>query len=298
MLREIIRIEVIEIRPLWKGAVSFGLVYIPVKLYAATESKDIKFNFLHEKCKSPIQYKRFCQYCQAEVPQEEIVRGYEYEKGKYVVLKEDELEKAAVTARGKSVEILDFVDIAEIDPVYYEKAYYLTPGDGGAKVYQLLKKAMSDSGKVAVARVMIRSRETLAALRVSGDTIVMSTMHYPDEIRKTSALPEMNYQVDLHENEVKMAVNLVNSLSSNFQPEKYNDTYRQGLMEVIQAKIAGQAVETTTVPKTEKVVDLLEALKASIELAKDEREKKLGKDRDPGLKDTGAVKKGARRKTS
>lgn len=258
-------------RPLWKGAVSFGLVYVPVKLYAATEQKDIRFNYLHEKCKTPVQYRRYCPYCRAEVPMEEIVRGYEYEKGKYVVLKEEDFEKVAGEGGGRSIEILDFVDLAEIDPIYYEKAYYLAPGDGGAKVYELLRRAMDETGKVAVARVVIRSREALAALRVSGNTLVMSTMHYPDEIRDAGVLPEMNYQVSLHENEVKMAVSLISSLSAEFRPEKYTDTYRQGLMEVIQAKIAGEAVEAPPQPEARKVVDLMEALKASIELAKEER---------------------------
>jgi len=173
----------------------------------------------------------------------------------------------------KNIEILDFVALAEIDPVYFEKAYYLVPVDGGAKVYELLKRAMSDTGKVAVARIVMRSRETLAALRVSGSSLVMNTMHYPDEIRQAGLLPEMNYQVDLHENEVKMAVNLVSSLSGDFRPEKYTDTYRQGLMEVIQAKIAGKAVKIPAEPEAGKVVDLMEALKASIELAGKERDR-------------------------
>lgn len=172
-------------RPLWKGAISFGLVFVPVKLYAATEQKDLRFNYLYEKYKTPVQYKRFCHYCQSEVNMEEIVRGYEYEKGKYVVIKEEDFEELARSGSGRSIEILDFVDLKEIDPVYYEKAYYLSPVNGGAKVYELLKRAMQETGKVAVARVAIRSKEALAALRVSGDSLVMSTMHYPDEIRNT-----------------------------------------------------------------------------------------------------------------
>ena len=121
-----------SMRPLWKGAVSFGLVFVPVKLYAATEKKDIRFNYLHEKCKTPVQYRRFCPYCEKEVPMEEIVRGYEYEKGKYIVLEEEDFRKPATTG-GRNIEILDFVDLTEIDPVYYEKAYYLAPGDGVPK---------------------------------------------------------------------------------------------------------------------------------------------------------------------
>lgn len=284
-------------RPLWKGAVSFGLVYVPVKLYAATEHKDIRFNYLHQKCKTPIQYRRYCPHCQAEVPMEEIVRGYEYEKGSYVIMAEEDFDGAGGDG-GKNINIMDFVNLVDIDPIYFEKAYYLAPAEGGAKVYELLKKAMSETGKVAVARVVIRSRESLAALRVSGNTLVMSTMHYPEEVRQASALPELNYQVNLHDNEVKMAVSLINSLSAEFQPGKYTDTYREGLMEIIQAKIAGEEIATPTQRETGKVVDLMEALKASINLAKEERF--TGRQ----AKESGAPKKAkvkketARRKTS
>lgn len=290
-------------RSMWKGAISFGLVYVPVKLYAATEQKDIKFNYLHKKCKTPVQYRKYCPYCQTEVAMDDIVRGYEYEKGKYVILEDEDFEKGAASGPGKSIEILDFVDLSEIDPVYYEKSYYLAPGDGGAKVYELLKRAMDETGKVAVARVMIRSRESLAAIRASGRAIVMSTMHFPDEIRQPGVLTELNYQVSLHDNEVKMAVSLINSLSSEFQPEKYTDTYRQGLMEKIQAKIAGEVIETPAKPEPGKVVDLMEALKASINLAKEERDqKKTAKGSKPSGKVSDAELKSAkprvRRKTS
>lgn len=261
-------------RSMWKGAISFGLVYVPVKLYAATEQKDIRFNYLHKKCKNPVQYRKYCPYCQTEVAMEDIVRGYEYEKGKYVILEDEDFAHGAANGPGKNIEILDFVDLSEIDPVYYEKSYYLAPGDGGAKVYELLKRAMDETGKVAIARVMIRSRESLAAIRVSGGIIMMSAMHYPDEIRHPGALTELGYQVSLHDNEVKMAVNLINSLSAKFQPEKYTDTYRQSLMEKIQAKIAGEVIATPARPESGKVVDLMEALKASINLAKEEREQK------------------------
>lgn len=280
-------------RPVWKGALSFGLIFVPVKLYAATEHKDIRFHYLHEKCKNPVQYRRFCPYCRMEVPMEEIVRGYEYQKGKYVVLQEDDFAGPAGQAGGKSIGILDFVNLAEIDPVYYEKAYYLVPGEGGAKVYELFKRALAETGKVAVARVVIRSREALAAIRVGGNLLMMSTMHYPDEIRLAGSLPELSYQVDLHENEVKMAVNLINSLTAEFRPEKYTDTYREALLEVIQAKIAGEAVAVPEKPETGKLVDLMEALKASIELAEREREKqpKVPEKAPP-------AKRAARRKTS
>jgi len=202
------------------------------------------------------------------------VRGYEYEKGKYVVIRDEDLENLPDHA-SKSINILDFVDLNQIDPVYYQKAYYLVPGEGGEKVYDLLKKAMERTGKVAVARVVIRTRESLAILHVARGSLMMNTMFYPDDVRRPEQLPEMKYKVDLHENELKMAENLINNLSADFQPDKYTDEYRRELMEVIQAKIAGEEVEVpAAVPEEGKVVDLMEALKASIELAEKERKKK------------------------
>lgn len=284
-------------RPIWKGAISFGLVFVPVKLYAATEQKDIKFNYLHEKCKTPVQYKRYCPTCQTEVAMEEIVKGYEYEKGRYVIMKEDDFDKLSGADGGKSIEIMDFVDLKEIDPVYYEKPYYLAPGEGGAKVYELLRRAMGETGRVAVARVVIRNRESLATIRLGDkNVLIMNTMHYPDEIRQPDLLPEMNYQISLQDNEVKMAVNLIGSLSAEFRPEKYTDNYRESLMEVIQAKIAGETVEVPARPETGKVVDLMEALKASIDLAKKDR-KDVAQEANAARK-TKAPGAAARRKTS
>lgn len=257
-------------RPLWKGAVSFGLVFVPVKLYTATENKDLKFNYLHHKCKTPLQYKRYCPNCDSEVPNEEIVKGYEYQKGHYVILEDDDFESLP-GGISRSIDIIDFVDLQEIDPVYYEKAYYLSPGDGGQKVYHLLKSAMEQTGKVAVAKVVIRSKPSLAVLRISGDTVMMNTMFYPDEVRKAEGIPELKYNVEIHENELKMAVNLINNLSTSFSPEKYKNEYRDSLLEVIQNKIAGDDTETPKPPNTEKIVDLMTALKASIDLAKEER---------------------------
>jgi len=271
-------VKVVKVmRPLWKGAVSFGLVFVPVKLYTATESRSIKFNYLHEKCKTPIKYRRYCPYCDTEVPMDEIVRGYEYERGKYVVIREEDLESLPDRA-SKNIDILDFVNLSQVDPVYYQKAYYLVPDSGGEKVYELLKEAMKRSGRVAVARVTIRTGESLAILRVACGSLMMNTMFYPDEVRRPEELPEMKYRVNLHEKELKMAENLINSLSAEFRPEKYTDEYRRELMDLIQAKIAGKEIE---VPEAalgrEKVVDLMEALKASIELA--EKERKAGKER-------------------
>lgn len=259
-------------RNLWKGAISFGLVHVPVKLYTATERKDIKFNYLHKKCKTPIRYEKVCPTCETEVPMDEIVKGYEYEKNKYVILKDEDFENIPLEST-QTVEILNFVKLSEIDPVYFDKSYYLAPGDGGQKAYELLKQAMRDSGKVAVAKVVIRSKESLAVLRVYNDVIVMETMFYPDEIRNPQLMPEINYQVRLHDNEIKMADSLIESLTEPFNPEQYHNQYREALNEMIAAKIAGEEIEVAPRVEPGKVVDLMEALKASIQLAKEEKEK-------------------------
>lgn len=209
---------------------------------------------------------------------EEIVRGYEYQKGKYVLVAEEDLENLPA-ASARAVEILDFIDLTEIDPLYYDKSYYLTPNEGGQKAYALLKKAMKDTGKIAIAKVVIRSKQSLAAIRVHEEALVMETMFFPEEIRSTKFLAELDYQAELHENELKMAVSLINSLAASFDPEKYNNEYRAALMEVIQAKIAGEEVAVPAQAPAGKVVDLMEALKASIQLAK--TEKTAQKDKAP-----------------
>lgn len=250
-------------RTLWKGAISFGLVNVPIKLYTATEKKEIKFNYLHEKCKTPIKYERRCPTCNVEVPSEEIVWGYEFQKGQYVVLKEEDFERLP-DGNAKTIDIVDFVDLAEIDPIYFEKSYYLEPNQGGEKAYSLLKKAMTETGKIAVAKVTIRSKETLAVLRVYQNVIVMETIFYPDEIRSASALAGIQVEPRLHENEIKMANSLVDNLSSHFEPAKYTNEYRENLMKVIQAKIAGGEVAETPGRETGKIIDLMEALRASL----------------------------------
>ncbi len=259
-------------RNLWKGAISFGLVHVPVKLYSATERKDIKFNYLHEECKTPVRYEKVCPTCDREISVDEIVKGYEYEKGKYVILKDEDFENIPLETT-KSVEIINFVDLKEIDPVYFDKSYYLAPGDGGQKAYELLKKAMEDSKKVALAKVVIRSKESLAALRVHQNVIVMETMFYPDEIRGTQLMPEINYKVQINENEIKMATSLIESLTEPFNPERYHNEYRQALTDLIEAKITGEEIEVAPRVEPGKVVDLMDALKASIELAKKEKDK-------------------------
>lgn len=287
-------------RSMWKGAISFGLVNIPVKLYTATEKKDIKFNYLHSVCQTPVQYKKICPTCNKEVPMEEILRGYEYQKGKYVIIAEEDLENVPAMTT-KAVEILDFVDLAEIDPLFYDKSYYLAPSEGGQKPYALLKRAMEDTGKIAIARIIIRSKQALAAVRVHEDALVLETMFFPDEIRSARYLSELDYNVDLHDNELKMAVSLIENLAAPYQPEKYTDEYRAALQQVIQAKIAGEEVAVPAQAAGGNVVDLMEALKASIQLAKEEKsaspQSTSSKSTSPG-KEKKQTKSAPRRKTS
>ena len=259
-------------RTLWKGAVSFGLVNIPIKMYVATEHKDIKFNFLHKECMNPIQYRKFCPHCDREIASEEIVRGYEYQKGSYVVINEEDLERIPLE-NTKTIDILDFVDLTQVDPIYFDKTYYLEPSQGGEKAYGLLVEAMSQTGKVAIAKVIIRSKQSLAALRIKDQVLIMETIFWPDEIRSPSAL---NLGVDrskLHDNEIKMAVSLIENLSTSFEPAKYQNEYRQALWELIESKIVGkEVVAVAPVADRGNVVDLMEALKASVKLAEETRQ--------------------------
>lgn len=272
-------------RNIWKGVISFGLVTIPIKLYTATEVKDIKFNFLHRECKSPIKYEKVCPVCKKEVASTDLVRGYEYERGRYVVVEEEDLEKIPLSTL-KSIEILDFVDLKEIDPIYYVKSYYIAPGELGTKPYQLLLEAMHKTGRIAIARVVLRQKESLAILRVYRNCLVMETIFYPEEIRATNLIPELNYDVKIHENEMKMAVSLIENLSAEFQPEKYQNNYRQALLELIQAKVSGEEIVEPARPEATKVVDLMEALKASIEAAK--KDKTSTTEKKPSRKKKGA----------
>ncbi|MGD9154252.1 MAG: Ku protein [Bacillota bacterium] len=251
-------------RTLWKGAISFGLVNIPVKMYTATENKEIHFRYLHAKCRNPITYQKRCPVCNQEVPPEEIVWGYEYEKGRYVILKEEDFQR--IPGEGsRTIDILDFVDLREIDPVYFEKSYFLEPNAGGEKAYALLKRAMGATGKIAIARVVIRTKSALACLRLYGDVVMLETMFYPDEIRSPAGLAGVTGGPALHENEITMAVNLISNLSAPFEPAKYNDTYREQLMRMIQSKITdSEVVAPLPEPRGGKVVDLMEALQASL----------------------------------
>jgi len=258
------------VRTLWKGAISFGLVHIPVRVYPATESKGIKFRYLHRECQTPVRYVKWCPACGREVAPEEIVNGYEYQKGQFVIMEDEDLERLPA-AESKVVDIVDFVDLAEIDPIFYDKTYYLEPAEGGAKPYALLRRAMLETGRIAIARVAIRTRQSLAAIRVFDRRVLaMETMFWPDEVRSYAELEALGPGAGepvFHENEVRMADMLVGSLTAPFEPAKYTDDYRAALRQVIEAKVEGRQVFEYREPETAKVIDLMEALRASVEAA-------------------------------
>ncbi len=261
----------------WKGAISFGLVHVPVKMFTATEDKDVHLRYIHKPCGTPIAYTRSCPHCEKEAPWEEITRGYEYEKGRFVLFEEGELE-AIKPENTRTIQILDFVDLTEIDPLYFQKAYYLSPDQAGAGAYGLLLEAMRESGKIGIAKIAIRSKSSLAAIRAVENCICMETMHYPDEIRSLQQVPNLPAQTQVNERELSMAKMLIEQLSAKFEPEKYTDDYRTALLDAIQRKITGRGTDVVTAPAAERanVIDLMAALQASLEAVKKAPAEKAG----------------------
>jgi len=251
----------------WKGAISFGLVHVPVRLFAATESQDIAFKLLHRKSHSPIRYKRTCQECEDEVPWEDIVKGYEYEPGRFVIFEKEELERLADEA-SREIKIVDFVDLEEIDPIFFQKTYYMAPGDTGANAYNLLKAALVKTGKIGIANVTLRSKGSLAAIRVIDDCLSMVTMHYPAEIRPVNQVPGLPRDSRVDERELAMAEMLIGQLSTRFDPAKFEDEYRKRVMAAVEQKVSGRQVVAAPEPQRANIVNLMEALQASLEQAR------------------------------
>lgn len=253
-------------RSIWKGVISFGMVSIPVKLYTATDSKDISFHFLHDECKGRIKQVRWCPVHDRALSSDELVRGYEYAKDRHVVLTDEDFENLPLPSK-HTIELSAFVKAEEIDPVYYEKAYYLEPDEPGLKPYALLMKALGTKGLTAIAKIALRNRESLCAIRPMDGTLMLETLFYPDEVRIESQ-PKVP-DVLVSERELAMAYSLIELLSEEeFQPEKYRDEYRDALMQIIEAKLQGEEIVAAPEPAATPVVDLMEALKASVEAAR------------------------------
>ncbi|WP_210365129.1 Ku protein [Bacillus sp. REN3] len=258
---------------IWKGSISFGLVNIPIKLHAATEDKDIKLRTLHKQCHSPIKYEKLCPVCDQEVKNEDIVKAYEYTKGKFVVLEDEYLEALRKENEDKAVEILDFVKISDIDPIFFQRSYFISPNESGSKAYSLLRKALSESEKVGIAKIIIRAKEQLAIIRVYENTLVLETIHFPDEVRRTVDVPNVPSEDKVTEKELETAIMLIDQLTSDFEPEKYTDEYRTALLELIEAKRTGKELVTPAAKEpVSNVTDLMAALQASIDRTKPQKD--------------------------
>jgi len=270
-------------RPIWSGAISFGLVNVPVKLMGAVSPKDVRFNQLEAGTGARIKQKRVSAETGEEVPFDQIVKGYEISPDNYVVIEPQELEALDPKAT-RSIEIEDFVDLDQIDPLYFERPYYLVPDKGGAKAYALLLEAMKESKKVGIARLVLRTKQYLAAIRPLGDALVLETLLYPDEVTlpdEIEGLPRDD--VEIQDRELKIARQLIESLSTEFEPENYRDEYRERVLELIEQKAEGKQIVTQ--PATEeptKVVDLMAALEASLAQAKEAKADKAGTEAKAG----------------
>jgi len=256
---------------IWSGAINFGLVTIPVKLQTAIRTKDLRFNFLHKKDEGRIQNVRTCSVCEKEVPWDEIERGYEFEKGQYVTLSDEDFKRVNPEAT-QSVDIVQFVELSEINPMYFDRPYYLEPEKRGKHAYALLREALVAENKVGIARVVIRSKEHLAALKPNGDALVLELMHFADEIveQDTFEFPEREKPAP---NEMKVAKMLIDTMSEPFDVSKFRDKYREEVMAMIEARAAGKEVpQAKAKPATHgKVVNLMDVLQRSLEQSKGRR---------------------------
>lgn len=257
-------------RSIWKGAISFGLVTIPVGLYSATENRTPKFKMLRESDGSPIKYKRVAEADGKEVEWGEIVKGYEVEKGRYVIFTDDDLASAAASKGTKLVDVVQFVDEEDIDPIHYKSSYYLAPEATGVKAYHILLNALGDGKRVGLCKVALRDKEYLSTLRAKEGVLVLETMFWPDEIREP-AFEELETEVEIRDEEVAMAQMIIDNLSGKFDPSAWKDQSRETIQALAQKKIDGEEIIAPEAPEPTKVVDLLEALKASVEATKAQR---------------------------
>jgi DNA end-binding protein Ku len=247
----------------WKGYITFGLISIPIRLFSAARSERISLNQLHKVCNSRIKMPLFCPTCDRKVERSEIVKGYEYEKDQYVLFTDEELDKIEPDS-GRTMEILEFVKVEEIDPLYYDASYYVTPEDEGKKAYQLLLEAMDQTGYCAIAKLSMHQREHIVIIRPRAEGMTLHTMFYQSEIREVSEFGRKN-NAEPKEAEKKLATQLIESLAAKFEPQKYHDEYQSSMLAMIEAKKQGQEVAEVAHPKMAPVIDLMDALKKSLE---------------------------------
>jgi DNA end-binding protein Ku len=257
-------------RALWKGSLVFGLVNIPVKLYAATKDRAISFNMLHSECHTPLKYKRWCPTCEREVGWNEIDKGYEITKDKFISLTKEELERIQLKTV-KSIDIQKFVDLASIDSIYFNTHYYLAPEEGGEKAYSLLHDILAVTNKAAIGKVVIHNKEHVVAVRPYQKGLVMTTLHYPNEVIDINKLEELEKLVVVRQQELDLAKVLIEHMSGEFKPEEYADSYRQAVMQLIKQKAEGIELPAAKPVEAEATVDLMKALQASVQAAKKEQ---------------------------
>jgi DNA end-binding protein Ku len=257
-------------RSLWSGTISFGLVSVPVRMVSATESKELRFHFLDKSDLQPIGYDKVRRDSGEHVDSDDIVRGFEVEKGRFVPLEDEDLDRLDIELT-KTIDICDFVDLDEIDPIYFRKAYYLEPQNGAEMPYRLLTRALEETGKVAIAKIVIRNKQHLAALRPWDGVLVLETMYYHDEVRKPQ---QVDGKARLRKPEVEMAKSLVENLSAEFDPAKYDDTYRKELLALLRAKEAGKPLPEPEADSGGEVVDLMAALRESVEKTQQKKPRK------------------------
>jgi DNA end-binding protein Ku len=283
-------------RSIWSGAISFGLVNVPVKLYSAVSRKTVRFNQLNSETGNRIQQKRVDPETGEEVSYEQIVKGFELTKDRYVVITPDELD-AIEPEKTRTIQIEDFVDLPDIDPIYYDHPYYLVPDKGAAKAYGLLLNAMQASDKVAIARVVIRSKEALVAIRPAGDLLMMETMIFHDEVVSHDEIDDLPEASDLKvtDREVQMAQQLIDSLSREFEPEKYRDEYRDKVLDLIERKASGEDIAVQPeAPAPAEVPDLMAALEASLAAVKSDDDEPAPAKKKPAKKSGGRAKAAAK----
>jgi DNA end-binding protein Ku len=245
----------------WKGHLTFGLISIPVRMFAAARGERISFNQLHKECHSRLKQPLFCPVCNRNVERSEVVKGYEYEKDQYVLFTEEEMDKIEPTS-AHVMEILEFVKLSDMDPLYFDSSYYISPEDAGVKAYQLLMKAMEESGYGAIAKLTMHQRENIVIIRPSAKGMTLHTMFYSNEIRAAESIP--TDKVELKDQEKNLANQLIKSLAAPWEPQKYRDEYQENLRAMIAAKLKGQEVTEVAQPHMAPVIDLMEALKKSL----------------------------------
>jgi DNA end-binding protein Ku len=279
-------------RSIWRGTISFGLISVPVRMFAATESKELKFHFVHKDDLAPVGYDKVRKDTGEHVDPDDIVRAFEIDKGRFVPLDEEDYDRLDIELT-RSIDILDFVDLEEIDPIYFRKAYWLLPEEGAEKPYLLLVRALEESGKVGIAKVVIRKKQHLAALRVVDGKLLLETMYFADEVRKPE---DVKIKGQLRSAEVDMAKTLVENLSEPFEIEKYDDTYRKELLKLLRAKAKGKKLPEPPAEEEGEVVDLMEALRESVQRTKKQRA--AASKKKPPVKKKAPAKKRTTRKAA